>query len=621
MPAIRVLSDFQGYLGIMSSRPAIHSLLLALLCGMIAVPEQGFADPIPLRVDSTAKPGASGHTASSAPQIPGRVSAPDFLVGVIASHQDDYVTAARSFSAALAADPNNAALLRQTFTQAALAGAPEAVELARQSVKQPGGRTILSAFVLGNDAVRHGQWQDAATIYATMPTDALTRLLVPLLRAWCLAGAQKAPEAIQLLLLPSYEKSPIFPFYLTHAGLIASLGNDTAQANRLYEQAMTRMPGRDLLLTRARANALWQSGRQAEARDLVRQIARTDTALSLAEPELQATLTNPPLTTAQEGIAYSYVLLAFLLHQQAAHAPEAESTQQIDVASTMMLRMALALQPGLASARLMLAETEESLGHKDVALAVLKDIPPSDPLIRVARYRIALLSDALGDRTTSAQILEKLVQEQPDQPLLSRALGALLFEEKDWQGSIAAFTTAINAATSRHTLDWTLLFERAASYERAGQWPKSEADLQAARQMVPDEPLVLNFLAYGWVQRGEHLPEALSLLERALSLDPDDAAIRDSLGWALIRSGNVHKGTELLEKAAEQTPLDAEVNYHLGVAYWNLGRHSEAIDQWNVAQGLKPEPDDLARIRKALDFAKNASAGTPVPIEDVPVPN
>ncbi len=613
----------------MSSRPVLPVLLLtSLLCGPLIPSGQASAGAVFRLAAVTGKTTAGGGTsvtpasaATTAPKLPvspDPVDAPDFLVGLIAARSDDYATAARAFSSALTRNPHDPEIARQAFTQSALAGDPNAVVLARESVKHPGGRTVLTAFVIGNDAALHGRWEEAASAYRVMPNDALTRILAPLLQAWCLAGEHKGTDAVRLLTEPAVSASPAMPFYLVHAGLIASLSGDTVLAGRLYDDAWHQMPGRDLLLTRARGNWLWQSGRQTEARDLMRQMTSSDTALSIAAPELQAALTTPPVTSAVQGLAHAYLLVAFLMHQQAQHAPEGEGAQQINVASAMMLRMALTLDPQMAISRLMLAEIEQDLGHKDVAATVLSGISPADPLIRVARYRRALLDDALGNTAAARKTLEALAHDEPGQVLPSRALGTLLFEQKDWPGAITAFSHAIEAARAAHTLEWTLLFERAAAWERTGDWAKAEADLQEARKMVPDEPLLLNFLGYGWIQRGMHEKDAITLLERALSLDPDDGAIRDSLGWALIRTGNLKKGSELLEQAAEQTPLDPEVNYHLGVAYWDLGRKSEAIDQWNVALGLKPEPDDLIRLRKALAFAEASPKAGTIPLDDTP---
>lgn len=547
------------------------------------------------------------HTAPAAPPSGATTLSPvdssDYLVALQAARLDDHAEAARRFAAALAVDPRDAALTRQAFIQSALAGTPDAPALARAMSGHPEERTIVTAFVLGNSAILKQDWSTAAETFATMPKDALTRLLEPFLHAWSLAGASKADAAIQLLAGPGRAASPMTPFYIIHAGLIASVTGDKARAEQLFRQATTQTTGDDLLLARARANLLWQDGHGLEGRALLRRLTDAPTPLALASADLQEAITAPPVTTIPEGAAYAYVMGAYVLRQQAAHVGQADAEKQIDAAAGMMLSMALSLDPHLSVARLMLSEVEENSDHKDIALQVLRGVEPTDPLIRVARYRTALLQDALGDPVDARRELEDLEKGQPGQILICRALAMLLFEQKDWAGSAAAYDRAIASAKAAHLADWTLLFGRAAAYERAGDWTRSEADLQEARKLMPDEPLILNFLGYGWVQRGLHKDEAISMLQRAASLDPDDAAIRDSLGWALLENHQTQEGATLLEHAAEQTPLDPEVNYHLGVAYWRLGRKTEAIDQWNVALGLKPEPDDLQRIRKALSDA------------------
>jgi Flp pilus assembly protein TadD len=110
---------------------------------------------------------------------------------------------------------------------------------------------------------------------------------------------------------------------------------------------------------------------------------------------------------------------------------------------------------------------------------------------------------------------------------------------------------------------------------------------------------VLNHLGYSMVERGEDLPEALGMLERAVAMRPDSGAIVDSLGWALFRLGRHEEAVAQLERAATLLPTDPVINDHLGDAYWTVGRLREARFQWSRALSFQPEDAEAIRVKLA----------------------
>ena len=144
----------------------------------------------------------------------------------------------------------------------------------------------------------------------------------------------------------------------------------------------------------------------------------------------------------------------------------------------------------------------------------------------------------------------------------------------------------------------------ASAGERAGRWPEAEADLTKALRLQPDQPDVLNYLGYSWIDKGMHLEQARKMIERAVELRPDDGAIVDSLGWALYRMGNFVEAVTVLEHAVELKGDDPTINEHLGDAYWRAGRKDEARYQWS-ARGPRPRagpdrrPEATGRHRRA----------------------
>ena len=149
--------------------------------------------------------------------------------------------------------------------------------------------------------------------------------------------------------------------------------------------------------------------------------------------------------------------------------------------------------------------------------------------------------------------------------------------------------------------NWTLFYFRGICFERSKQWPKAEADFKKALELYPDQPLVLNYLGYSWVDQGINLDEAFKMLRRAVDLKPTDGYIVDSLGWAHFKLGHYQEATEELEKAIELKPADPVVNDHLGDAYWRVNRKIEAHFQWNHARDMEPEPEDLPAILEKIE--------------------
>ncbi len=153
---------------------------------------------------------------------------------------------------------------------------------------------------------------------------------------------------------------------------------------------------------------------------------------------------------------------------------------------------------------------------------------------------------------------------------------------------------ALGALQPRH---WRLLYARGIALERSKQWPRAEADFLRALEFEPDEPFVLNYLGYSWVEQGKNLDKAEEMIRKAVELRPGDGYIVDSLGWVLFRLGRHEEAVVHLERAVELKPEDPVINDHLGDAYWAVGRQREARYQWQTALASKPEPELKAATR------------------------
>ena len=281
--------------------------------------------------------------------------------------------------------------------------------------------------------------------------------------------------------------------------------------------------------------------------------------------------------------------------------------QETQALSILLTRSALMLEPGDDRARLLLAAALTGEGAYDRALTVLDAVQPASPFhaaamnerIDVRRKRgdtegaLALAAELAGARDATTADLQRHAD------LLS-AMG----RERD---AAPVYAKIVERAGDRAT--WINYLQLGGALERAGDWAGALPHLRKAVELAPEQPVALNYLGYSQVERGENLPEALALLERASALRPDDAAITDSLGWAYFKSGDYARALPLLERAARGDPSSVAINEHLGDVYWRVGRRFEARYAWRAA-ALYAEGEEKARLTGKM--ANGLTAATAV---------
>jgi Flp pilus assembly protein TadD len=145
-----------------------------------------------------------------------------------------------------------------------------------------------------------------------------------------------------------------------------------------------------------------------------------------------------------------------------------------------------------------------------------------------------------------------------------------------------------------------MFYARAMAKERLKRLDESEADIEIALKLSPEQPELLNYLGYSWVDRGRRIPEALTMLEKARRLRPYDGYIVDSVGWAYFQLGRYEDAAKTLNAAVLLVPGDPTINDHLGDALWRAGNRISARFQWNHALTFSENADDKAAIERKL---------------------
>jgi Flp pilus assembly protein TadD len=227
-------------------------------------------------------------------------------------------------------------------------------------------------------------------------------------------------------------------------------------------------------------------------------------------------------------------------------------------------------------------------------------VPASSPLKRNAEIELGSALDQL-DRTDDAIAhIQKIIAKDPRDLDALITLGGIYQARKRFAEAGDAFSKAIEVVGQPTRANWSLYYYRGIAYERTKQWDKAEQDFKKALELFPDQPSVLNYLGYSWVDKGINLAEGMAMIKKAVDQRPDDGYIVDSLGWAHYKLGQYDEAVVQLERAVTLKPSDPTINDHLGDAYWKVGRQLEATFQWKHARDAKPEPEELARINQKL---------------------
>ena len=266
------------------------------------------------------------------------------------------------------------------------------------------------------------------------------------------------------------------------------------------------------------------------------------------------------------------------------------------------LQLALYLVPNHPLALLSLADLYELVKKPAMAIKAYERVPASSPLKRNAQIQLAIDLDT-ADRTDEAiKILKGVTADDPKDVEAVMALGNIERGRKKFADCVVTYSQGIDIlpkATDKNT--WVYYYYRGICEERDKQWNKAEADMRKALELQPEQPHVLNYLGYSWIDQGINLDEGMKMIKRAVDQRPDDGYIVDSLGWAYYRIGNYEDAVKNLERAIDLKPEDPTINDHLGDAYWRVGRTLEAKFQWAHARDLKPEPEDLPKIEAKIE--------------------
>ena len=566
------------------------ALLSAAL--LLAVPVSGQAQQGP-----APQGGARAPTTRPPAVQPGQRLAPislqgRYLAARVGEQDHDYDAAADQMDQALALTPLDPELIYAVFRLRMYAGRIDsAAELAPAVLATRPGDGFAN-LVMAIQAIKKGEYKAAEQQLTKIGTENQLGTLREYVMAWLKAGEKdfSAARALLVRLKPAAGERAEAPS-LVIEGQIDEMAGDKAAAEAKYRRAMS-IDRNGLRTTISVAEGLRRLGKDAEAREILRTYGTrySDSVVMDGLMGPNAPMPKPP--TPASGIAEILFDIGGILASD-------PRNQRTDLA-LIFYQLATALKPDQDFAWLMIAGLYEQFNQIPKAVAALGKIGPNSPLYWQARLRTAAL-DAQEDKFDQAVArLKTLVAEKPDRIDAALTLADLLRGKDRFAEAVAAYDTAISRLGTPDERHWQVYFGRGIVLERTKNWPKAEADMKKALELSPEQPYVLNYLGYSWIDRGENLERGREMVERAVRLRPNDGHIVDSLGWAHFKLGNLADAVRYMERAVELKAMDPVINDHLGDVYWAVGRYSEARFQWERALLRAEEADLIAQIREKL---------------------
>ncbi|MDI7861502.1 tetratricopeptide repeat protein [Rhizobiaceae bacterium n13] len=522
-----------------------------------------------------------------------------FLAARTADVDKDYKNAIAFYRKALEFDPHNLEIRQRLMISLLMAGEfEEGVKYANDLQNDPSVERITS-IVRGLDAINKGDYAGAEKILIYNGPNDLERMMNSLLVAWARMGAGKSDEALSMIRkLRGPQWFAIFKNY--HAGaLAAATGNVSAARNHLNEAILDRdgsstAPDTFIRAVMALARLEAQQGNKQKALDTIAVgenfINNYAPLKALRESISRGEKPAQQISTAAQGASAVLFSVGSALNRQGA-----------DDAVMLYLQAAYALDPQSADTLVLLGGIAENTDQIDKAIEFYRRVPQDSPMRRISELQLGVALAQTGKTDEARKHLKSLIEADPNDIRSYLAYGGVLSDAKDYEEMAKTFDQAVGViGPVANRNQWPVFFQRGIAYERLKKWDQAEPNFRKALELNPDQPQVLNYLGYSWVDMNRNLDEGLEMIRRAVELRPDDGYIVDSLGWAYYRLNRYDEAVDELERAADLKAGDPTINDHLGDAYWRVGRKVEAVYQWQRALTMKPELPEIPKIEAKI---------------------
>ncbi|WP_375609077.1 MULTISPECIES: tetratricopeptide repeat protein [unclassified Bartonella] len=521
-----------------------------------------------------------------------------YLAGRVANHENKTDLAIHYFKQALVYQPDNVETQKELLeAMLSVGNFKEAVQQAKKLKKQ----NVITPFVsltLSVESLIKKDYKNAKLLLQSKELPTSNNPIPELISAWITFGSGHKSQAIADL---KKLKGPIWYdlFISYHLALMNDLAERPQDAKRYFIKALNNKQGTliapntyeriiiayaSFQLRRNMRNQALQTVQHGEQMLSGREVLK-----NFREKIEKNTFLERVIKTPQQGAAEVLYNFGTALNYK--------NSGRI---ARIFKQLAFALYPQNDATLFQLAHISAKLGDPYQAMKLYRALSPKSPYYKDGQLHLAFLLINNNNYKEAIKLLTLLNKKFPNDRNILITLVAFYMQDNKFLEATKTLDHAIAQIKNFQQDDWKLFYQRGIAFERLQQWPKAELDLRKSLEFFPNQPQVLNYLAYSLVERGEKLEESLRMLQKASALQAHNSHILDSLGWAYYKLKEYNKAVQILENAVRLQPEDPTLNDHLGDAYWKVGRKREAIFQWNHAIDGKPENSE--QIQEKLKF-------------------
>jgi Flp pilus assembly protein TadD len=532
--------------------------------------------------------------AAQAPQPQSAGLAAAFLAGRHAELSADADMAVDFYNRVTELDPENVSLLQNTYFLAAQNGDFATAVPAARKAYDTSPRRGMASVIIGMDHFKKQEY-DRALPYLEKPTgQTMNSFALPVLRAWAMAPTSPVEVALaELAPLKNFQDTAVL--WDAMSGMINEFYGRRNEALSHYDALAMRIEIERFSTLRVVAEAYHRLGQDEKLKTLFASFTKTHGASPTLDAYMAAVPAMPvKKLTVTEGMAEGLFAASELLLMNDPNELRAQ-------VSTAYAQTALYLNPSMDITRRFIGSTLAARGRYAESNAVLGKLEKSAPGYLEVQMQVADNLVRMQRSKEALTVLQEVLKIRPTMIEAHVAVGDILRNDKKYPDAVAAYDNALKLTTEGKTENWAIHYSRGIALERNKNWDAAEKDFKKALELRPDDPNVLNYLGYSYLDRGVNLAEARKLIEGAYKQRPNDGYIIDSFGWALYMNGEYELAVQSLEKAVEATPSDGTINEHLGDAYWKVGRRNEARFQWERALSLEIEETQRTSIRTKLE--------------------
>ena len=522
-------------------------------------------------------------------QFASGVSGP-FLAARQASAENDMSNASHYFAMALALSPDDARIRNEAFSAYLENGDIERAVALASMLQSDYLMRQQSNLVLLIDALKRDRLDKARDLLSGFSAGPQSNLLVPVINAWIDYARDGVVGEERLLGL--LDPGPLMPVTTQQAAILYELMGNVEAADAAYARGI-QAGGMQLVGFAVGFGQYLERQNNNERADQLYEIASQyfgdapDFVVSYQRYQAQEA---PPQLSRDLRPHVASALLSLV------------ENMRMDGNAAFMrpyIQLALHLAPSARGLFLLgdLTADEEAWWE---AARYYEQVTGHNTYVREAQIRRAQMYERAGALDEAEALFVRLVDQYSDNKAAKVAIADFYRRAERFEEAETYYIHILDMVASDDQAYWGVHFSLGICRERLGRWAEAEKSLLIAKTLSRDEPLVLNYLGYSWIDKGIRLEEARDLVEIAVKKDPTNGFYLDSLGWAYYKLGEYEPALTLIERATLLEPTDATITDHLGDILWRLNRKTEARYQWQKSLGFNPSEDDQQAIEHKL---------------------